>query len=561
MSNSEKESNSAPIMEYKITLNGYKCFRGCTCFDRIMPINIIIGKNNSGKSSLIELIEFVNNPSPTFLSTGRDRSYAEVHIQREVTREELAGFPLEEGLVKLQGVNEYLHLFSYDVQNNVFAVQSAVNRKGVALELNVAIKAHFLKIIAERNIKPESVTTEDISIKEDGSNATRIVRRIITDSMSPISRDVIETELLNDLNSIVNPDIEFTKIEVQTINKSNKSSENPRWEIFFVDRQDKRVRLSRMGSGIKTVLLVLLNLIIAPLDYKDDERFIFAFEELENNLHPALQRRLFEYIKKYSEKHGCYFFLTTHSNVVIDVFGTYEHAQIIHVENDGTHSTTRTVLHDEDSKKVLKDLGVKASDLLQSNGVIWVEGPSDRNYLNKWIQLKASDLQEGLHYSIMFYGGDIRSNLTFDENWVKKNLIPMLKINTNAFIIMDRDGEDEKTELSESKRRVIKEIGEGNYWVTKGREIENYLSGKVVKDWLLERHKGKHKKEIAKFTNEKDTKLKGNISNVSENLFSYTNKTFHSSQIAEFIDKDSLEVLDLKEKLDELIKCIRAWNE
>ena len=33
---------------------------------------------------------------------------------------------------------------------------------------------------------------------------------------------------------------------------------------------------------------------------------------------------------------------------------------------------------------LVDDLGIKASDILQSNGIIWVEGPSDRIYINKF---------------------------------------------------------------------------------------------------------------------------------------------------------------------------------
>ena len=47
---------------------------------------------------------------------------------------------------------------------------------------------------------------------------------------------------------------------------------------------------------------------------------IFAFEELENNLHPALGKRLYSYIFKYAKKQGYMIFLTTHSPIAIDLF-------------------------------------------------------------------------------------------------------------------------------------------------------------------------------------------------------------------------------------------------
>lgn len=57
-----------------------------------------------------------------------------------------------------------------------------------------------------------------------------------------------------------------------------------------------RYAISQMGSGLKTVILVLINLLLIPQtqEYKG-KRINYAFEELENNLHPALQRRLFDF--------------------------------------------------------------------------------------------------------------------------------------------------------------------------------------------------------------------------------------------------------------------------
>jgi len=45
----------------KIIFNGYKCFKDETLLDDIKPINIIIGKNNIGKSSILDIIEMIND--------------------------------------------------------------------------------------------------------------------------------------------------------------------------------------------------------------------------------------------------------------------------------------------------------------------------------------------------------------------------------------------------------------------------------------------------------------------------------------------------------------------
>lgn len=47
--------------KYGIKIANYKCFDEQIGFDEIKPINVVIGKNNIGKSSLIDMIEFNYN--------------------------------------------------------------------------------------------------------------------------------------------------------------------------------------------------------------------------------------------------------------------------------------------------------------------------------------------------------------------------------------------------------------------------------------------------------------------------------------------------------------------
>lgn len=584
MSNSEKEKKSAPIIEDKITVKNYKCFdeKGAG-FDRIMPINVIIGKNNSGKSSLIELIDYVISPNNSFIKRGRDVD-TDVLVEHFLNEDEKRQI---ESSADIARASSFLSFDIKDVSTipdkepdnydymevlresadipQLYSLKEKEkkdikNFKGSGKLYSIfedSIKTPFnnkklYRVIAERDIQPEDKLIEPKL--SNGVGFTNYIRNVL--NKADLDSKIVEVSLLSALNNVLYPDIHFSRILVQEI--SSETDEQEKWEVFFEDSNNNKIALSRMGSGIKTILLVLLNLILLPkLEGIGQSNMVFVFEELENNLHPALQRRLFQYIKKYSEEHGCYFFLTTHSNVVIDVFGTYEHAQIIHVEHDGVRSTTRTILHDKDSKKVLRDLGVKASDLLQSNGVIWVEGPSDRNYLNKWIQLLAPELQEGLHYSIMPYGGRLLANLSFDFEWFNKEVIPLLKINTNSFVVMDRDGKEDDAKLNKTKERIKEEIGEGNYWVTEGREIENYLNDDVVKNWLK-----KYKVKADKFSNDKNTKIEDNISAAGKTIkLKYnSSKTVYSSEIVEYIDEKLLGKLDLKDRLNELIERIKEWN-
>ncbi|NOZ45961.1 MAG: ATP-binding protein [Chlorobi bacterium] len=555
------------IYNNKITVKNYKCFDSSGGgFEKILPINLIIGKNNSGKSSLVDLISFIVEKKKEFIEIGRDNAIPEVIIEHELTEQEISRtFPSGTSGGGIPGSN----FFEYGKQfvGKTYTYKLEENGKKTFLSLNAefvtparklfdgltgVIKEPlsgktFCNISAERDIVPE-VTNAEIVFTPNGSGATNAIQQIINRT----NRDnrLIEQELLSELNTIVNPDIKFTRIFVQL-------RDNNHWEIFFEDANKKSIALSKMGSGIKTVLLVLLNLVVRPvIENKNRNLYVFAFEELENNLHPSLQRRLYNYIRNYSENHSSYFFLTTHSNVVIDAFGTYKNSQLIHVVNDGNKSISATILSYNGTKQILNDLGIKASDILQSNGVIWVEGPSDRNYINKWLELLAH-LKEGLHYSIMFYGGRLLSNLSFDFEWFNKEVIPLLKINRNAFVVLDRDGKTMNAKINDTKNRITSEIGESNSWITKGREIENYLTDKTISNWLLDKHGYK-----TDFSNDKNTKLEVIINSNERIKLNYNlSKTVYSSEIVKFIDKDSLETLDLKENLLNLIEKIEKWNE
>jgi len=226
--------------------------------------------------------------------------------------------------------------------------------------------------------------------------------------------------------------------------------------------------------------------------------YVFAFEELENNLHPSLFRSLLAYIKSKTDNTsglsiGKYpqIFLTTHSNVALDYFAGDQFAQIIHVTHDGESASTHTVDQSSTRLGVIWDLGTRPSDLLQANGIIWVEGPSDRIYLNKWIELfSKGKLKEGRHYQCAFYGGGLLSNLQVThEEEADEDLINLLKINPNVIVISDSDREKKGAQLKKRVRRIRGEFAKLEkdrtlHWILDAREIENYLTADFIQPLL-----------------------------------------------------------------------------
>jgi putative ATP-dependent endonuclease of OLD family len=275
---------------------------------------------------------------------------------------------------------------------------------------------------------------------------TRTIEHFINKNWLP--RDLVERKMLLDLNTIFQPDGAFTRILV-------RQPQNGFWEVYLEESGKGLIPVSQSGSGVKTVLLVLVFVHLVPhVEKRKLEQYLFGFEELENNLHPALQRRLLLYLNNVAAEHKCKFFLTTHSNVAIDLFANSDNAQVIHVTHNGEKARVRRVSSYGDSRGVLDDLDIRASDLLQANGIVWVEGPSDRLYFNRWIELWSNgELRENAHYQCVYYGGSLLAHLSVEDPEIDvDDLVKVLRVNRNAILILDSDRKRETDQLNPTKK-------------------------------------------------------------------------------------------------------------
>lgn len=137
--------------------------------------------------------------------------------------------------------------------------------------------------------------------------------------------------------------------------------------------------------------------------------------------------------------------------------------------------------------------------------------------------------------------------------------VEVLRINRHAFVIMDRDAESGDSELNETKTRIKDEIGEKNCWVTKGREIENYLSSELLSRYLKTRYSKEI--EVKTKTNIKIGKVLLKATNNERARINYDKeKTGYAKQFADLMTADDLNVLDLRKWLERLVEEIGRWN-
>lgn len=566
------------LKNFSVKVRNLKCFgeyeQG---FDQIKPINLIIGRNNSGKSTLLDLVEYVvKGQVDVPVGSWHDGNKPKIIAEAPLTEKELRQiFPENSSGGGIPTSNHWQFGSRLIGTKLTWELGAALGRKYISIDKcldgsepfkrlpdaqnhlqRVADGKHnpltgkiFRRIYAERNISPEADNSNNLDLSGDGRGATNIIQNFI--NKANLQSDLVEKKLLEDLNEIFLTDAVFTDIVCQHL-------ENNTWEIYLEEKAKGRIPLSQSGSGLKTIIIVLIYIHLVPEVNKGPlSDFVFGFEELENNLHPALLRRLLSYLRRINEKHHCIFFLTTHSNVEIDLFSKDKQAQILHVTHDGKQAISRTVKTYIESRGILDDLDVRASDLLQANGIIWVEGPSDRIYLNRWIELWSNGkLHEGNHYQCVFYGGRLLAHLSSREPDVVEEGISILRANRNSAILIDSDKRNQQAKLNDTKKRIISEVeaNGGVSWVTKGKEIENYISASAIASWK-ELSDVRQVEQYGDFFDYLDGVSKGQGKHYA------SRKSLLAENVAPHITREILGgVLDLGEKLEELCLTIRKWN-
>ena len=425
----------------------------------------------------------------------------------------------------------------------------------------------YRHLAAERNIRPE-LENNSLELTSSGDGATNIIRKFLFTSDEKYPREVIKDTLLQALNEICGNDMAFTEIYAKK--HDNEGIYCDCWEIYLGEREKGLVALSSSGSGLKTILLTLLNLLVIPLiEGRSSDQYTFAFEELENNMHPALLRKLLAYIEKFVLSHKVSVFLTSHSATTLDFFAGKEISQLIHVKHDGTFAYTQDADSYMSCREIISTLGAKASDLLQSNGIVWVEGPSDRIIVNQWIKLFSNGVyEEGRHYQCAFYGGGLLSNLGIAstlniDQTLEDRFVNLLAINSNAFIICDSDKYTAGADLKKRVKRIRKEAAILNIpvWILKAREIENYYPGIALQQAYK---KAKALPDPGQFDHFfKSSSSKG--TSYSERYLS--NKSLHryktdlANRVLPYLTKEMMETrFDWARQMLELTECIKRWN-
>jgi AAA domain, putative AbiEii toxin, Type IV TA system len=169
------------------------------------------------------------------------------------------------------------------------------------------------------------------------------------------------------------------------------------------------------GTGLRHFLDTLLKTTMSGAN-------VVLLDEPELGLHPDLQRRFMEYLRKLADEKELQFFLATHSQVLLNYADAMTFYRITNTK--GKRVTSK--VPSDGIHVLLSDLGIKPSDIFNQDLCMLVEGSAEVVFFEHIIRTLYKKEFEKVAVGIIQYGGGSASGIS-DGTIDVSNIVPAQK--------------------------------------------------------------------------------------------------------------------------------------
>lgn len=222
----------------------------------------------------------------------------------------------------------------------------------------------------------------------------------------------------------------------------------------------KKLDILYSGTGLKHFVDVLIKTTLSKAN-------IVLLDEPEMGLHPDLQRRFLEYLVRLAKDKQIQFFISTHSPVFLNYSDTFSFFRITNKKGSReVHNIAATATH-----TLLSDFGIRPSDIFNQDICLLVEGASEVVFFEHVIRTLYKSDFEKVGVGVIQYGGDAAAGIVLGSIEVT-NITPTQKY---TFWIRDRDAKpsEEPATTSTKFKNALASAGLTCH-IFKKREIEFY---------------------------------------------------------------------------------------
>lgn len=363
-----------------------------------------ISEDDENDESIIKLLPFlgldkINDIRNSQVDTSKYLVVANIKLKYELNKKYLKDYC--ELVKNVKDLNEYLNClelmqkhYEWNICNGMD--DSSIDKKSIS---NI-FKIDYIE--AERNTNDVYYETKNEINKyikeEENMKKVKDLATIISEEMEKAVKEVLQK-----IDKVVNED-EKNEIGLKDGNVSIKQGIKYKPDIssgYQIDVRDTTLEyiipLSHNGVGYNNLINIYMLLKLVELRPGQDFR-ILCLEEPEAHLHPAMQYKLFKYIKKIDDesKLNQQIFVTTHSSNITSVAGI-ENMYMLDYNRDSNQTVNISLLEQlnnkEDSKKhIMKFLDVTKSDMLFAKKIVLVEGLAEKLILPKFMEKMRTSL-------------------------------------------------------------------------------------------------------------------------------------------------------------------------